>query len=297
MNSDYPTITREDCFRPGEDVYIQLSDQFPEYLGVMHKHTFIELVYVISGSATHMVADRKSIATKGDVFIINYDTPHAFIANKDDSEPFVAYDLMFMPGFLDANLIKNVNMESIHSGFLFYSLFPSQQIGPDIHISGPSYNRFGALFKKCYEEFINQENGYIDMIRAYLIELIIFMFRKMEDSDHSASLSHEEQIVNTTLEYLHKNYQKHISLNELAAQVFLSKDYFSRLFREITGMPINSLLQEIRISEACSLLTSTDRKINDIAVECGFPDINYFHTVFKKLTGLTPRQYRENPPE
>lgn len=292
LSHDVPIIKQEDIFRPGEDVYIQLSTQFPDFIGVLHKHTFIEIVYVISGAGIHQVEDRRAAATKGDVFIINYDTPHCFLIGEHEKEPFVAYDLLFTPKFLDSSLINNVKLESVTSSFLFYSLFPEQQIGPDIHITGHSYNVFGDIFKKIYDEFHNQENGYLDIIRAYLVELIINMFRKMGGTASSESVSRQEQIVNTTLAYLRKNYQKHISLDDLAAQVFLSKDYFTRLFRETTGMPINSLLQEIRISEACTLLTTTNKKVHTISDQCGFNDIKYFYNVFKKITGLTPGQYR-----
>lgn len=289
---DVPVITEQDIFRPGENVFIQTSGKQREFLGVVHKHTFIELVYVISGKATHLVGDRTFPATKGDLFIINYDTPHAFFWDENDSEPFVGYDLLFTPGFLDTSLLDSVQFESINSSFLFYSLFPGLQLRPDVHISGSSYNSFGDLFNKIYQEFTYQENGYLDMIRAYVVELIIKIFRKMSTVSHPEVLNRQTQIVDTTLDYLRQNYHKHLSLDDLAAQVFLSKDYFARLFRETTGMPISALLQQIRIEEACKQLVTTDTKIDDIAEVCGFNDIQYFYRIFKKVTGMTPRQYR-----
>ena len=287
-------IKEQDVFRPGENVFIQTSGKHREFLGVIHKHTFIELVYVISGNATHLVGERTFPATKGDLFIINYNTPHAFFRNTDTEEPFIVYDLLFTPGFLDTSLLDNVRFESINSSFLFYSLFPKTQEGPDVHISGSSYNSFGDLFNKIYQEFTYRENGYLDMIRAYLVELIIKIFRKMSTVAHPEVLNRQTQIVDITLDYLRQNYQKHLSLDDLAAQVFLSKDYFARLFRETTGMPISALLQQIRIDEACKQLTGTDIRIEDIAADCGFNDIQYFYRIFKKVTGMTPRQYRLN---
>ena len=130
-----------------------------------------------------------------------------------------------------------------------------------MHISGSSYSAFGELFHKIYLEFTNREEGYINIIRAYVIELIIKMFRKMNSAPKSETVTHQTQVVNRTLAYLRENYQKQLSLDELAAQVFLSKDYFARLFRETTGMPISALLQNIRIEEACKLLTGTNKKV------------------------------------
>ena len=291
---EVPVIKEQDVFRPGENVFIQTSGKQREFLGVVHKHTFIELVYVISGNATHLVDDRTFPATKGDLFIINYNTPHAFFRKDDTDEPFIVYDLLFTPGFLDTSLLDNVRFESINSSFLFYSLFPKTQKGPDVHISGSSYNSFGDLFSKIYQEFTYRENGYLDMIRAYVVELIIKIFRKMSTVAHPEIVNRQTQIVDITLDYLRQNYQKQLSLDDLAAQVFLSKDYFARLFRETTGMPISALLQQIRIDEACKLLTGTDARIEDISADCGFHDIQYFYRIFKKVTGMTPRQYRLN---
>ena len=289
-----PVIRAEDIFRPGEDVYIQLSTQYPDFIGVVHKHTFIEIVYILSGSATHIIGDRCVPASKGDLFIINYDTPHTFVAKEDSDEPLVAYDLLFTPAFFDASLLNSTFFESISSSFLFYSLFPEEQLASDVHISGSSYSAFGELFNKIYLEFTNRERGYINIIRAYTTELIVKIFRKMESSQSKDLSSRQSQVVNTTLAYLRKNYQKDISLDELAAQVFLSKDYFARMFRETTGMPTSAFLQKIRVEEACNLLSGSTLTIKDIAQHCGFHDIKYFYNVFKRLTGLTPRQYRLN---
>lgn len=291
-DANIPTITNNDIFRPGEKVFIQMSNQNADFNGVIHKHTFIELVYIISGSATHVVGDREFQASKGDLFIINHNTPHAFFSNDNNSEPFVAYDLLFTPDFFDISLINDVSFESINSSFLFYSLFPAQQSEPDVHISGSSYSVFGELFNKIHLEFTNCETGYINIIRAYVIELIINIFRKMNSTSNTNRNSRQSEIVETTLKYLKENYHKHLSLNDLAAQVFLSKDYFARIFRETTGMPISTLLQKIRVDEACKLLVNTNQKIDDIAALCGFSDTKYFYNLFKRQTGLTPKQYR-----
>lgn len=293
LNYDHvPVIQKQDIFRPNENVYIQLSTQYPDFIGVVHKHTFIEIVYILSGSATHIIGDRRIPAAKGDLFIVNYDTPHTFIANPNCDESLVAYDLLFTPNFFDTALLNSTFLESISSSFLFYSLFPEEQLASDVHICGSSYNVFGEIFNKIYLEFTNRERGYINIIRAYMTELIIKIFRKMESSQSMDQITRKSQVVNATLDYLRKNYQKHISLDELAAQVFLSKDYFARMFRETTGVSASAFLQKIRVDEACNLLSGTSMSIQDIAQQCGFHDIKYFYNVFKRLTGETPRRYR-----
>ena len=292
-----PVFTGESFFRSDEAVYIQLSTDCPEFVGAYHKHEFIELVYVLSGKATHMTNNIQYEVTKGNLVIINYDATHVFYEDKKFGERFVTYDLMFTPSFLDASLIRSTNFNALASSFLFYSLFPEQQkIGPDLHVTGSSYNLFGDLFDKIYREYTGLQKGYVEIIRAYIVELIICIFRQLDSVGHQPGRKKQEEIVNRALNYLYEHYDRHVTLDDLAAQIFLSKDYFGRLFREITGKPVSTLLQQIRIDEACKMLLATDRTITDIANECGYQDIKFFYVTFRKQTGMTPGEYRRANP-
>ena len=70
-----PVFTADSMFRPGENMYIHMSAQMSEYVGVPHKHAFLEIVYVISGSAIHETAGGSYTVSRGDVIVVNYDTP------------------------------------------------------------------------------------------------------------------------------------------------------------------------------------------------------------------------------
>ncbi len=287
-----PIFSAENTFRPGEKVYIHLSTDFPEFVGILHKHEFIEIVYVISGSAVHETAGGSYTVSRGDVVVVNYDTPHAFHEVPSD-ESFKAYDLMFTPDFLDASLISAGDFNEMCSSFLFYSLFPNQEtMGPDLHLAGSSYGIFGELFNKIYLEYTGRQKGYCELVRAYIIELIIKLFRKLETSVSGKISARQKEAVEAALTYLRESFHTHISLDELATHIFLSKDYLNRIFREATGLPVNAFLQKLRVEEACRLLASTDRTVLDIANACGFSDSKSFYSVFKRITQKTPGEYR-----
>jgi len=287
-------FTRDDFFRPNEKVYIHMSNEFPDYIGVIHKHLFIEMVYIISGTATHVVLDKRYPAKKGDLFIINFDTPHAFFSDDRASEPFVAYDLMFTPDFLDQSITGSDTLEALNSSFLFYSLFHEKnQFTPDVSVSGNSYNKFGELFNKIYLEHRGREKGYLEIIRAYLMELIITIFRKTDSSSKKAEISRNDKAVSFALEYIRDNFDKRISVQNLANRVYLCQDYFSRLFHDVTGMTVTSMIQKVRVEHACHLLSTTNRTVADISSACGFDDVKFFYTVFKKSMNLLPGEYRK----
>ena len=80
----------------------------------------------------------------------------------------------------------------------------------------------------------------------------------------------------------------------MAMRSFVSKNYFSKLFKETTGINFSDFVQKLRIDGACNLLKTTDMNVTDIAYEVGFNDIKFFYEVFKKITSKTPGQYRNS---
>ena len=74
----FPTLTGKSLFRENELVYVNRSDELKQFDGIMHKHDFIEIAYVILGKGLHVVGDHKFNTKKGDLFIVNYDIPHGF---------------------------------------------------------------------------------------------------------------------------------------------------------------------------------------------------------------------------
>ena len=100
------------------------------------------------------------------------------------------------------------------------------------------------------------------------------------------------RVISAALAYLHENYSTHISVSELAAQMYLSRDHFSKLFRSATGMTVTAFLRQLRVNEACRLLKETDRGIGEIGALCGFPDTKNFYSAFRAQTGTTPGVYR-----
>jgi len=289
-----PVFTNQNFLRPEDNVYIHMSSEYPDFVGVPHRHEYIEIVYVVSGKAMHAVGDSRMSANRGDLFIINPGVVHAFYGDPECRESFCAYDLMFTPDFFDVNLINGGDFKSLGSSYLFYSMFPQEKaVGADLHLISNSYNDFGELFNKIYLEYYGMERGYINIIRAYIIELIVKIFRRMDVKADSTASMNQSQITNAAIEYLREHYSMHISVSELAAHMFLSRDYFSKLFRNTTGMTVTVFLKQLRIGEACRLLLETDRSVTDIAQYCGFGDMKNFYSAFRSETGTTPGDYRK----
>lgn len=295
MMEDYPVLKGNTLFKNNESVYINRSDELQEYCNIVHKHDFVEIVYVISGSGIHIVADRHYETARGDLFIINTDVPHGFFPKQGSSSPPVVYNCIFMPQFLDLSLFSSSHFEDITYSFLFKSLFQDDFTPqPDLKLSGMELHEIGDLFEKMYSEYRHRKKGCIDIIRAYLIELIVKIFRHMEENSSKVPFQKNYELINKAIEYMKVNYNSGITLSDLAMQSFISKNYFSRLFKEVTGTNVSDYIQYLRADQACTLLKTTDMKIADIASYVGFSDMKFFYDVFKKITGKTPGDYRKN---
>lgn len=96
------------------------------------------------------------------------------------------------------------------------------------------------------------------------------------------------------IEYIKANYRRRITLDEIAANTYLSKTYLSSLFKKETGYSISEYINIVRIERSKTLLMEDNMSIIEIANMCGFEDQSYYTKVFKGIVGMTPKKYREN---
>lgn len=100
------------------------------------------------------------------------------------------------------------------------------------------------------------------------------------------------ELIKKAMIYISQNYNKPITLDDVASHVHLHPAYFSTMFKQSIGSSFKEYLNMVRIEESKRLLSNTDFSIIDIALSIGFEDQSYFSKVFKKYTGMTPKQFR-----
>lgn len=93
---------------------------------------------------------------------------------------------------------------------------------------------------------------------------------------------------------MNQNFQKPITLAEVAKLNSMTEASFSRFFKTRTGISFMDNLLEIRLGNASRMLIDTTQSVSEIAYECGFNNISNFNRLFKKKKGCTPKEFREN---
>jgi two-component system response regulator YesN len=99
------------------------------------------------------------------------------------------------------------------------------------------------------------------------------------------------------LSYIQQNSHKDISRETVAREVYITPGYVSLLFKQQMQTSFLDYLHRIRIDRACRLFKDRGLRIADVAHDVGYQDEKYFFQVFKKYTGMTPNQYRNQPPD
>jgi AraC family L-rhamnose operon transcriptional activator RhaR len=148
-----------------------------------------------------------------------------------------------------------------------------------------------------YLELAKQREGQKRVLSRYVEIFLTECCRQiLADKNAPAETSEDSQSflqLETARLFIDGNFNKELTLNQIARQAGYQPNYFCRIFREYTGLPLFEYIIHRRIEQAMILLRSTDDKILSIAYDCGFNDLSHFNRCFKKTSGLTPREYRK----
>ena len=139
---------------------------------------------------------------------------------------------------------------------------------------------------------IADSSAYLKDMNIYN-ELVNLLNLLMSETIYEDSNKNRKYDLDTIKQFIDNNYLSGISLEQLSAQFFINKFYLTRAFKERYGTTINNYILEKRITRSKELLRFSDDSIEDIAIACGIKDPNYFSRVFKKIEGITPKEYRK----
>lgn len=167
----------------------------------------------------------------------------------------------------------------------------------DIYVAARSFSRGigieNELFVECFGSIdeISAQMQTMDGTVSFLQDIVEQCIRWRIDAAASAG----SEVITKAKSYIDDNYMNEdLSLRAVADQVGLSPSYLSAVFKRETKQNFSDYLTAVRICHAKELLCCTSKLIYEVAYAVGFRDYRYFGQIFKKLTGLTPRQFQNN---
>ena len=250
-----------------------------------HAHDFVEIAYVASGEGTHHIKGERFEVKKGDIFLINYDVAHEFVPKSGE---LLVYNCIFTPAYFNAALAGSRNFFDVTDHFLLSNLYTNLQ-GDYIFATaeGGENSHVLAIYERMLQEFKKKQIGYRDIMRGYVIELLVIICRL-----RLSVTSDRTQKILGVLDHINAHYRECLEAKELAKMAGFSEPHFRRVFKDLTGKTVSLYQQTLRVEEACRLLRERTQNVEEIATAVGYSDMKHFYTVFKRITGKLPSSFR-----
>lgn len=164
------------------------------------------------------------------------------------------------------------------------------------HLSPPADVHLRTLLTTLRQEAEQQQTGHRFRVTALCTSLVVQLARCLSrdagqrDHDRHTGRAH---VVLHTREFLLKNLQRTLHLDEVAEHLAVSQEHLARVFKQQTGQTVFGYLQDLRLERAKTFLIGSDKSIGEIATLTGYSSLALFSRTFRRHTGVSPLQYRQ----
>lgn len=258
----------------------QLSHNRDPYFRTMefHAHDFLELYYFLDGSVTYYIEDQVYDLCPGDLLIIPAGKMHRpVIANEH-----AAYERMVL--WITPQYLQGIDSPA---GDLQKNLQKVGEHGYCVPFRGDETVFVMALLKKL---LYMQKNDTDPKFCAGAVELYLWtIFRSygVIDTTHR----NETQVIPQVIRYITEHFSEPLTLEDIAAEFFVSKSYLNRHFKAYTNSTVYAYIMALRLTHARRMLREGIPAV-EAGRECGFSDYSTFYKAFKTQTGLSPQQFK-----
>ncbi|MEO6327351.1 MAG: AraC family transcriptional regulator [Ginsengibacter sp.] len=227
------------------------------------------LIYCHEGSGKVKIVKTEYKIEAGDFFIIPINTPHRYSA--DQHSPWTIYWIHFK-GNTSNQIISQMEKRIGLKGF--------------IKNNEKSIELFNGMYTQLERGYGSDNLMYANMCLWHFLTTFLY-------NDKYSTSGDNKDATNVVIDYLARNINQVLTLEDIAKQVNLSPSHFSFLFKRKTGFSPIEYFNHLKVQKACQFLLFTQLRINQIAQELGIEDPYYFSRMFTKVMGMAPNEYRE----
>ena len=273
-------IERLEAYALDRHAAITLNLHPPGRGNAYHTHDFYEINYVRGGSITEIVSGRAIPMTAGDVILMH---PGVFHVVRDDADATVL-NILIRPQWFFFNLASQTEgalgqfaMTAACEDYTEYLVF------------------HGAAVTQEMDALIRAASTHTPAMRLAAEGAFLTLLSTLSQTARHITVADKQdggyRRFAAILSYLYENTAS-LDIASLAERFHLDEHYLCRLFKGQMGAPPVQYLNAYRVERAKALLTNTDRSVTDIALAVGFDDPSYFARIFKRVLGVTPREYK-----
>jgi AraC-like DNA-binding protein/mannose-6-phosphate isomerase-like protein (cupin superfamily) len=250
----------------------------------VHIHDAVEFIYMIKGSVRITVDDREDRLSEGDLVMLRSRGVHSMRTEESPINSY--YTLKIRP-----KLIRNLSPKNLAGRIaLRFSVFNEnlKHIWRKEELEGGEMLRgYRELMEKC-----DRDGEYNDI--SMLSSVLTVVFGVLSDGEAVFDeINSDANQIYESITYINENYAEDITAEQAAEKVNMSYSYFAKSFKAATGRTFTEYLNITRINEAEQMLINTDLSVSEIATRCGYNNISYFISLYKKHKGITPLSERK----
>jgi len=253
----------------------------------VHKHNYIEIVYVCQGEITHVIENKELTMKPGDLLFMNHCVHHSMKMAKEQD---VAINLVVRPRFFDIPL-SMLKKDSILADFLVNIIRKDTTIPQYLHFQPHGNQAIENLLENIIESVLREKKQEQELNQLTMGLVFLHLLQHINTLGETSTQDYKSILVDTTLQYVNCRYQD-ANLTELAVMVHRSLSDLSKLIKKYTGHTFQELLQRKRFHKAIELLVDTALPVADIIKLVGYENSTYFYNKFHEKFQTSPREYR-----
>lgn len=260
--------------------------QLPDQIMPSHTRDYAEIVYQCADRGFYRINDRDVNLEEGEVLLLGQ---NALLEIGVQSPEARAVRFLIKPELLGDILQFLGSEETPLREFILRCMGQETPYG-HLHFRVGGVKQVENLAENLILHFLENPNSR----RAVPMFTVGLLFvHLLEQTERLVIGIREQQAVLQVLQYIETNYAQS-SLNQVAQAVHCDVSWLSREIRRRTGRTFTELVQERRLTQAAWLLKNTRQKVSDIALTVGYENISYFHRIFARRFGLSPKKYRDS---
>lgn len=250
-------------------LYITEARYGEDWASIPHTHHFTEIFYILKGKGSFKAANDHFSIKESDLIVVNSSVPHTEYSDKKDPLEYIVLGI---------------------NGLEFYT-----SDNTDYILQNFSYQREELSFylKTMLREIRSKEPNFENICQNLLEVLIAHIMRRSKIELTAAPTKKSTRECRFIEQYLNEHFKEDISLQTLSDLTYLNKYYLVHAFKNYKGISPISYLIQLRVEESKHLLETTNNSVAKIATQTGFSSQSYFTQTFRKVTGLTPSEYRK----
>ncbi|WP_340396864.1 AraC family transcriptional regulator [Paenibacillus sp. FSL E2-0202] len=249
-----------------------------------HYHDAYEILYLISGDFYYFIGDRTYQVAGGTLLFMDIHEMHKLV--NSGCNMYERVTLLFKKEFLQ-HFCTGSQCEEL------LELFKSDYRA--LKMTGMDQYFIEQLFQKMIQEGKKQDRGYEQYQQILLVELLLYLNRKLFDSRVASFVesNRTHKKVLDIVNYVNQHYMEPLKLCEISRQFEISSSYLCRTFKESTGFSFIEYINNIRIKKARDLLVGSSFNVTEIAGMVGFDNTSHFGRTFKLIMGISPLCFRK----